>query len=88
MRYQSGMAVGHLPEHISKVPVASYTDHQEVHSNVSLKSNPVSDVEECVDDKGGMGSDDDSDEGEMDHEEADGEEAIEFNDTDLVMFGY
>ncbi|RXW12496.1 hypothetical protein EST38_g13358, partial [Candolleomyces aberdarensis] len=94
MRYQIGMAVGHLPEHISKVPVAPNTNHQEeVHSNVSPKPNPVPDVEECVDDKGGMESDSDSDDGETDHEEVDGEEVdgeddIEFNNTDLVMFGY
>ena len=89
MRYQIGMAVGHLPEHISKVPVASTTNRQEdVLPDVSPKPNPVSDVEECVEDNGGMESNDDSDEGETDREEADGEDDIEFNDMDLVMFGY
>ncbi|KAJ2933285.1 hypothetical protein H1R20_g3796, partial [Candolleomyces eurysporus] len=96
MRYQTGMAVGHLPQRISKPSVSCAINRPEAPStdvplNVSsdsTASDRAEGEENGAEDGGGDDDDDDDDQGRMTEGEMDNEEEIEPNELDIVMYGY
>ena len=97
MRYQVGMAIGHLPRQILKFPLRQSPSYQVGH-NVSTNEplpNHESSVQDEADGKGKMDGEtegEETDSEDMDSEdtdggETDGEEICDKEDIDIVMFG-
>ena len=101
MRYQVGMAVGHLPRRIPNFPLKqSQSPHSQVRVNVPTNE-PLPNNGRCVQEAHGKGemdgeTDEDADaDGEStDGEDTDGEDTDseenrnEDDDMDVVMFGH
>ena len=100
MRYQTGMAVGHLPQRISvscaiKHPEASSTDVPLNANSESTTNDRVEGEEDAAEDDGD--DDDDVDDGDDDVEGGDDDddegeltegEGTEPTDADIIMYGH
>lgn len=99
MRYQVGMAIGHLPRQVPKFPLRQSPSYQASH-NV-LTNEPLPNHESSVQDEtdgggkmdgeteGEEADSEDTDSEDTDDEDTDGEETDdeEICDKDIVMFG-